>query len=856
MNALQNLIVRRAEGQHNRGRAFSLLVVLALLLQIGLPGSTGMQVAQAAGPGGPSGSIIHTTAANFNTASCAVLTNTTVTSYNTDGEVRLLASLEDYFGGTEVDAALWNSGWINPDYPNIPTVAGGFVTLNGSYMQSTQLFNQSGRFMEARVLMRAAPENSTYLDVGFYRAIPPSPPSPGSAITADTAVRLFLVLDSGSNDLQTRLADGVTDYVDDDVTNPDMLQWHTFRINWGAVDTDFLVDGTSVNTRTEQLPGGDTLGARLLLYHLEPSPDFLTAPMQVDWIRGGQYPATGQFQSCVYDATGVVNFSNMSWVADVPTGSGLTIETRTSLDGTTWTGWTTPINAASGSSAPLTNLSGRYFQYRLNFSSANLIQSAELRDIQVNYFGPTTLDVTPASPTVNPGATQQFTATARDINNLAVTGVTVNWSVTGTGNGSINATGLYTAPLLPGSYSNVVNASVTRVPPGTLTDTASVTVPNTPPTAEAGGPYAGNEGAAIALTGTGSDPNGGAVTFAWDLNNDTVYETAGQNPNFPASDSGSYTVGLRVTDLFPSFTTDTATVNVANVAPTATFTAPSPVNEGSPVVLSLTSPSDPSVADTTTGFTYAFDCGSGFGAYSNASTANCPTNDEGSGTLAVGGRIRDKDNGVTTYTANVTVVNVPPTASSFNIAPGTVNEGADFTLTLAPPYFDPSTVDTTASFTFAFDCGSGTFSPESPTNNITCPTTDDGALSVRGRIMDFDGGSTIYTGSITVNSIAPQITSVTNNGPVLIVDPAQITVTATGFAGDVLTYEFDCNNDGIYEVGPQSSNIGSCTFSQSGMRTVQVRVNDNDGSSDTDSTVVEVTPSTIYFYLPLIVNTP
>ena len=137
--------------------------------------------------------------------------------------------------------------------------------------------------------------------------------------------------------------------------------------------------------------------------------------MQVDWVRAGQYPATGTYESCVYDATGVVNFRNASWLADVPTGSGLTIQTRTALDNpSTWSAWSTAINAASVASATLNNPSGRYFQYRLNFTSSSLIQSAELRQIHVNYFGPTSIDVTPARPTVNPGATQQFTAAVTD----------------------------------------------------------------------------------------------------------------------------------------------------------------------------------------------------------------------------------------------------------------------------------------------------------------------------------------------------------------------------------------------------------------------------------------------------------
>jgi hypothetical protein len=88
---------------------------------------------------------------------------------------------------------------------------------------------------------------------------------------------------------------------------------------------------------------------------------------------------------------------------------------------------------------------------------------------------------------------------------------------------------------------------------------------------------------------------------------------------------------------------------IANVAPTATFNAETPVNEGDSFNLSLTSPFDPSGADTAAGFEYAFDCGdgAGYGAWSSTSTASCPTDDNG--LRAVRGKIRDKDGGVTEY---------------------------------------------------------------------------------------------------------------------------------------------------------------------------------------------------------------
>ena len=129
-------------------------------------------------------------------------------------------------------------------------------------------------------------------------------------------------------------------------------------------------------------------------------------------------------------------------------------------------------------------------------------------------------------------------------------------------------------------------------------------------------------------------------------------------PTCPTTDNGTRTVGGKIRDKDGGTNTYTATVTVNNVAPAATFNAPASVNEGSAISLSLTGASDPSSADTTAGFTYAFDCGSGFGAYSSTSTASCPTTDNG--TRTVGASIRDKDGGTNTYNAPVTINNVAP----------------------------------------------------------------------------------------------------------------------------------------------------------------------------------------------------
>jgi predicted extracellular nuclease len=180
---------------------------------------------------------------------------------------------------------------------------------------------------------------------------------------------------------------------------------------------------------------------------------------------------------------------------------------------------------------------------------------------------------------------------------------------------------------------------------------------NEPPTVSAGGPYTVAEGGSVQLSATGSDPEGGSLTYEWDLDNDGIYETAGQSPTFSAAaldGPSSRTVRVRVTDGGGLTDTDTATVNVTNVAPTATFSAPGSTFAGSAFTLALTNPHDPSAADTSAGFQYAFDCGSGYGAFGSSSTASCPTTDTGS--LSVGAMIRDKDGGVTESRDTVAVV--------------------------------------------------------------------------------------------------------------------------------------------------------------------------------------------------------
>jgi hypothetical protein len=168
-----------------------------------------------------------------------------------------------------------------------------------------------------------------------------------------------------------------------------------------------------------------------------------------------------------------------------------------------------------------------------------------------------------------------------------------------------------------------------------------------------------NEGGSVGVSATGNDAEG-AVTYAWDLDNNGTFETPGQSATFDASaldGPGTRTIKVQATDSAGQTSVDSTVVTIYNVAPSATFNAPSTVAAGTSFMLSLTSPSDPSAADTTAGFTYAFDCGSGYGAFGSASSTTCPTSS--SGTRIVRAKIRDKDGDAREYTAQVAVTNTP-----------------------------------------------------------------------------------------------------------------------------------------------------------------------------------------------------
>lgn len=225
---------------------------------------------------------------------------------------------------------------------------------------------------------------------------------------------------------------------------------------------------------------------------------------------------------------------------------------------------------------------------------------------------------------------------------------------------------------------------------------------NSPPVANAGGPYTLDEGGTVQLSGSGTDPGGDPLTFAWDLDDNGTFETSGQTPAFSAVDGPStHQVKLRVCDPLGACDTDSATITVNNVAPVVNAGPPQVVFSGQTVTMSATF-SDAGVDDDP--WLYSID-------WDDASSDTGSTSDQGSpitanhtyfapGDYTIEVCVTDKDGGQGCATEVVSVLALPVL---IDIKPGSdpnsINCGnAKETITVAilsNATFDATTIDHT-----------------------------------------------------------------------------------------------------------------------------------------------------------------
>jgi hypothetical protein len=404
--------------------------------------------------------------------------------------------------------------------------------------------------------------------------------------------------------------------------------------------------------------------------------------------------------------------------------------------------------------------------------------------------------------------------------------------------------------------------------------TTSVTVNGIKPTATLtnNGPI--DEGNSVTLTMSNpNDPSAADIAagfrYAFSCTNGSLAaatyagSSANASTSCPFPIDGTYTVRARIIDKDGEFNEYTNQVIVRDVAPTLTAAANQTGNEGAAVSFNLGSLSDPGPDGP---WTVAVNWGDGANESISLTTPGAMTQshayaDNGSYTVTVSAT----DNGgnvSNTVSFTATIANVNPTATPANNGP--IVEGGSATISFGGAS-DPSGVDTTAGFRYAFSCSNGSLAGATYANSgagasTTCSYPDNGTMTVRGKIIDKDGGSTEYTTTVVVNNLPPTVSiDVVTQNVQYSDDICHVTITATDTPSDMLTAVTSALPGNLTRTDNGCTIAGglrSCSWTLSGTTDqpmgsypISIVVSDEDGGSGTVSTDVIVEPeaATIWF---------
>ena len=192
---------------------------------------------------------------------------------------------------------------------------------------------------------------------------------------------------------------------------------------------------------------------------------------------------------------------------------------------------------------------------------------------------------------------------------------------------------------------------------------------------------------------------------AWGDGTSSTYSTAGLVTHVYADGPATPTISVTLVDTDGTHpAAGVQGVKVVNVAPLASLNGPKSGFEGAIISL-VGSATDPSSADTAAGFTYAWTVTKDGQPFCTGTGAGFSFTPDDNGAYLVTLTATDKDSGVSTpVSIAIAVANVVPTAIFH--APAVVDQNGTITLSLSDPS-DPSSVDASAAFNYAFDFGSG-----------------------------------------------------------------------------------------------------------------------------------------------------
>ncbi|HTZ45177.1 MAG TPA: DUF4082 domain-containing protein [Jatrophihabitans sp.] len=243
----------------------------------------------------------------------------------------------------EFTAAAQPSGWTASAVVTggKVTYPGGSAVVSGANLTTSSTFG-NGTTWQARLTMD---KNQSF----------------GLVTSSNTSVKMSFSVNA-SGQLVATVYDGGTNNASSVLQSGWTAAPHVFRIDFSSTAATFYLDGVQKYTHAFSTRYASTY-----------RPNFgntvtTGTGLVLDWLRLGPFAASGTFTSKVLDAGASVNWGALSWDADVPTGTTLTVKVRTGNTATPDASWT--AFATVGASGGSVGTSGRYLQYQVTMSSS------------------------------------------------------------------------------------------------------------------------------------------------------------------------------------------------------------------------------------------------------------------------------------------------------------------------------------------------------------------------------------------------------------------------------------------------------------------------------------------------------
>jgi len=398
----------------------------------------------------------------------------------------------------------------------------------------------------------------------------------------------------------------------------------------------------------------------------------------------------------------------------------------------------------------------------------------------------------------------------------------------------------YTAPSVSQTTTYNCVLTVTNQQGASASDTMNVVVnyQTSTPVASAGPDLTVNSGQSVVLLGSGSNPNGGSVTFSWSCTGGNLSNYNIAQPTYTApsvSQTTTYNCVLTVTNQQGASASDTMNVNVAAQSSTpVVYAGPDlTVASGQSVVL-LGSGSNPN------GGTVSFSWTCGAGSLSNYNIAQ-PT------------YTAPTVNQNTTYVCNLVVTNNQGSSASdamnVNVTTQSSNPvvyaGPDFTVASGQSVIllGSGSNSNGGTLNYSWTCGAGSLS----NYNIAQPTytapyvSQNTTYSCSLTVTNNQGVSA--SDAMNVNVTNQSSTPVANAGPDLTVDPNQsVVLLGSGYNqnGGSVNFSWFCNGGFLSNSGIAQPTFYASNLYQNTSVVCTLTVTNSSGISNSDSTTVSI----------------